>query len=167
VLVEAARRANVGVTFSIPTLDEEVWRRTEPSTAHPRQRLRAITRLVEAGIDARVGMAPILPGISDRPEQLGEVVKAARAAGATGIWANLLFLRPGTREHFLAHLAEDWPEQLPAYEELYAGRAYLGSDDQKPVRNEVARLAREYGVRDRRKVKLEPEPEPEQLSLAV
>jgi DNA repair photolyase len=167
VLVEAARRAGVAVTFSIPTLDEEVWRRTEPSTAHPRQRLRAITRLVEAGIDARVGMAPILPGISDRPEQLREVVQAARAAGATGIWANLLFLRPGTREHFLTHLAEDWPEQLPAYEELYAGRAYLGSDDQKPTRTQVARLAREYGIRDRRKVKLEPEPEPEQLSLAV
>jgi DNA repair photolyase len=167
VLVEAARRAHVAVTFSIPTLDEDVWRRTEPSTAHPRQRLRAITRLVEAGIDARVGMAPILPGISDRPEQLREVVQAARAAGATGIWANLLFLRPGTREHFLTHLAEDWPEQLPAYEQLYAGRAYLGSDDQKPTRTEVARLAREYGIRDRRKVKLEPEPEPEQLSLAV
>jgi DNA repair photolyase len=167
VLVEAARRARVGVTFSIPTLDEEVWRRTEPSTAHPRQRLRAITRLVDAGIDARVGMAPILPGISDRPEQLREVVQAARAAGATGIWANLLFLRPGTREHFLTHLAEDWPEQLLAYEELYTGRAYLGSDDQKPTRTEVARLAREYGIRDRRRVKLEPEPEPEQLSFAV
>jgi DNA repair photolyase len=167
VLVEAARRAGVGVTFSIPTLDEEVWRRTEPSTAHPRQRLRAITTLVEAGIDARVGMAPILPGISDRPEQLREVVRAAREAGATGIWANLLFLRPGTREHFLAHLAEDWPEQLPRYEELYASRAYLGSDDQKPVRSEVSKLARELGVRDRRKVRLEPEPEPEQLALAL
>ncbi len=167
VLVEAARAAKVVVTFSIPTLDEEVWRRTEPSTAHPRQRLRAIAKLVEAGIDARVGMAPILPGISDRPEQLREVVRAAREAGATGIWANLLFLRPGTREHFLTHLAEDWPEQLPHYEELYAGRAYLGSDDQKPVRGEVARLARELGVRDRRTVRLEPAPEPEQLSLAV
>ena len=112
-------------------------------------------------------MAPILPGISDSPEQLREVVRAAREAGATGIWANLLFLRPGTREHFLTHLAEDWPEQLPRYEELYAGRAYLGSDDQKPVRNEVARLARDLGIRDRRKVRLEPEPEPEQLALAL
>ena len=167
ILRESARRARVAVTFSIPTLDEEVWRRTEPSTAHPRQRLRAITTLVEAGIDARVGMAPILPGISDRADQLRDVVRAARDAGATGIWANLLFLRPGTREHFLAHLAEDWPEQLPRYEQLYAGRAYLGSDDQKPVREEVARLAREFAVRDRRRVKLEPEPEPEQLSLAV
>ena len=95
VLAEAARRADVSVTFSVPTLDEEIWRRTEPGTAPPRQRLRALARLVEAGIDARVGMAPILPGLSDRPELLAEVVREARAAGATGIWANLLYLRPG------------------------------------------------------------------------
>ncbi len=66
VLAEAARRADVSVTFSVPTLDHEIWLRTEPGTAPPRQRLRALSRLVEAGIDARVGMAPILPGLSDR-----------------------------------------------------------------------------------------------------
>ena len=168
VLQEAARRADVGITFSVPTLDEDVWRKTEPSTAHPRQRLRAIRELTAAGIDARVGMAPILPGISDRPEQLAEVVRAAREAGATGIWANVLFLRSGTREHFLESLAEHWPEQLPLYERLYAnGRAYLPSAETKPVRAEVARLARKHDVRDRRRVRLEPPAEPEQLALAV
>src|SRR3989442_2066904 len=101
VLVEASKRASVAVTFSVPTLDEGVWRKTEPSTAHPRQRLRALNCLVEAGVRASVGMAPILPGISDRPEQLAEVVRAARDAGACGIWTNVLFLRAGTREHFL------------------------------------------------------------------
>jgi len=167
VLVEAAQRASVAVTFSIPTVDEEVWKRTEPSTAHPRQRLKAVKTLVDAGIKAGVGMAPILPGISDRPEQLREVVRAAREAGATGVWANLLFLRPGTREHFLAHLAEDWPEQLPRYQELYAEKAYLGAELMKPVREQVSRLAREYEIGDRREVRLAPPPEPEQLSLAV
>jgi len=167
VLVEAAQHASVSVTFSIPTVDEEVWRQTEPSTAHPRQRLKAVQTLVEAGIKTGVGMAPILPGISDRPEQLRDVVRAARAAGATGIWANLLFLRPGTREHFLSHLAEDWPEQLPHYEELYADKAYLGAELMKPVREQVSRLAREYDIADRRKVRPAPPPEPEQLSLAV
>jgi DNA repair photolyase len=167
VLAEAARRADVGVTFSIPTLDEEVWRRTEPSTAHPRQRLKAVKTLVEAGVSARVGMAPILPGISDHPEQLREVVRAAREAGATGIWANVLFLRPGMREHFLEHLAEDWPEQLPLYERLYEGKAYLGARETNPVRAQVSALSKEYGIRDRRRTRLAPPPEPEQLSLTV
>jgi len=167
VLVAAAQRASVAVTFSIPTVDEEVWKRTEPSTAHPHQRLKAVKTLVEAGINARVGMAPILPGISDRPEQLREVVRAAREAGATGICANLLFLRPGTREHFLAHLARDWPEQLPLYEEIYRGKAYLGADLMKPLRTEVSRLAREYEIGDRRELPLAPPPAPEQLSLSL
>ena len=163
VLVEAAQRASVSVTFSVPTVDDEVWKRTEPSTAHPRQRLKAVRTLVAAGIDARVGMAPILPGISDRPEQLRDVVRAAREAGATGIWANLLFLRPGTREHFLEHLAEDWPEQLPVYEEIYAKKAYLGADQTKPVRIEVSKLAKEYGIGDRRSLKLKPPPAPDKV----
>ena len=166
VLTKAARRASVSVTFSIPTLDEDVWRRTEPSTAHPRQRLKAVSMLVDAGIKTGVGMAPILPGISDRPEQLREVVKAAREAGATGVWTNLLFLRSGTREHFLEHLGEDWPELLPRYRQLYGKGAYLGAEETKPVRRQVATLARELGVADRRSVRLEPEPEPEQLALA-
>jgi DNA repair photolyase len=167
VLAEAARHADVSVTFSIPTLDEEVWRKTEPSTAHPRQRLRALKELVDAGIKASVGMAPILPGISDDPEQMAEVVRAAREAGATGVWANVLFLRPGTREHFLEHLSDDWPELVPLYQELYAGRAYLGGEHTKPVRAQVADLARRFEIADRRKAPIRPEPQPEQLALAV
>jgi len=167
VLTEAAKRAGVSITFSIPTVDEEVWRKTEPSTAHPRQRLRAVSELVDAGIKVGVGMAPILPGISDRPDQLREVVKAAREAGATRVWTNLLFLRPGTREHFLEHLAEDWPEQLEHYLELYDGRAYLQSGEAKPLRQQVAALAKEYGIKDRRTKPLDGTQHDEQLALAV
>jgi DNA repair photolyase len=167
VLVELARRADLGITFSIPTLDREVWQKTEPGTAPPHQRLRALKTLVDAGIKVGVGMAPILPGISDRPDQLREVVKAAREAGATGVWANVLFLRPGTREHFLEHLAEDWPEQLPRYLELYDRRAYLPSAETKPVRAKIAALAKEHGVRDRRKIRLDGTQHDEQLALAV
>jgi DNA repair photolyase len=148
VLVEAARWAKVAVTFSVPTLDDEIWRLTEPNTPPPRQRLRALSRLREAGIEAGVGMAPILPGLSDRPELMADVVRAARDAGATSIWTNVLYLRPGTREHFLDHLARDWPELLPRYERLYAGRAYLPKDLVEPVRREVAELRNRFAIDD-------------------
>ncbi|HZQ15328.1 MAG TPA: radical SAM protein [Gaiellaceae bacterium] len=164
-LAEASRAASVSVTFSVPTLDDDVWRTTEPGTAPPRQRLRALRTLVAAGVRASVGMAPLLPGLSDRPEQLERVVAAAREAGACGVWANLLHLRPGTREHFLACLERDWPELLPEYERLYRGRAYLPAALAAPARERVRALARAHGVRDRRPEPLRPAPAPRQLSL--
>ena len=164
-LAEASRRADVSVTFSVPTVDDDVWRTTEPGTAPPRQRLRALKTLVDAGVRASVGMAPLLPGLSDGSEQIERVIAAAREAGACGIWANLLYLKPGTREHFLECLARDWPELLPAYEQLYARRAYLVRSDSEPARAEVRRLARAHGIRDRRPEPLRPQPRDEQLSF--
>jgi DNA repair photolyase len=164
-LAEAATRADVSVTFSVPTVDDDVWRTTEPGTAPPRQRLRALKELVAAGVRASVGMAPLLPGLSDHPSSLERVIAAAREAGACGIWANLLYLRPGTREHFLECLARDWPELVPHYERLYARGAYLSQADARPAKEEVRRLAKVHGVRDRRPVKLRPPERDEQLSL--
>jgi DNA repair photolyase len=166
VLQEAARRAEVGVSFSIPTLDVDVWRRTEPGTAPPRQRLRALRVLVDAGIDAGVGMAPILPGISDHPAQLADVVRAAREAGATGVWCSVLHLRPGTREHFLESLAQHWPALLPRYDELYRA-SYLDRRDTEPIRQRVAALRARFAIADRRMRPLEPPPSPSQLQLAL
>ena len=171
--VDVLAEADASVTFSVPTLDTEVWRRTEPSTPPPRQRLRALSRLVDAGIRASVGMAPLLPGISDAPEQIGAVVRAAREAGACGIWANVLYLKPGTREHFLECLARDWPELVPEYERLYGQRAYLQRAATEPARQQVRELAKELGLRDRRQPtassirgpKPPPSSAPAQLSL--
>jgi DNA repair photolyase len=165
VLCQLARRANVHVTFSIPTLDDDVWRKTEPGTAHPRQRLKAIEKLVGAGIDVGVGMAPILPGLSDRPEQIEDVVKAARQAGATGLWAGMLHLKDGTREHFMTVLNKHWPELVPRYEQAYRARAYLPAVYGEKTMQLVTRLRSQHHVSDRRRVVLKPPPPPEQLSL--
>jgi DNA repair photolyase len=168
VLQEAATRAEVDVYFSIPTLDERVWRTTEPGTAPPRSRLEAVRRLSEAGIHVGVGMAPILPGLSDRPELLQEVVREARAAGARGIWASVVHLRPGVKEHFLTALAEDWPEEVERYEALFATRAYLAAEVTKPIVEQVRSLTRATPARYRNGRRERPrQRQPEQLKLAV
>ena len=164
VLVAAAREVSVAVFVSLPTLDERVWRTTEPGTAPPTSRLRAIRTLAEAGIDVGVGMAPILPGLSDSPELLEATVAAARAAGARSIWASVVHLRSGVREHFLEALARDWPEQVDRYEALFATRAYLPASVAATI-TEPARAAR---VSFRYSQPREPiRPEPRQLALAV
>jgi DNA repair photolyase len=169
VLQAASERVAVNVSISLPTLDEDVWRTTEPGTAPPQSRLEAIRRLSDAGIDVGVGMAPILPGLSDRPEQLEEVVRAAKDAGARIVWANVLYLKPGIREHFLQHLAEDWPDYVARYEQLFAGRAYLPASVTGPIREQVRAAARTVPDVDKQRPR-GPRPlrsEPEQLALAV
>jgi DNA repair photolyase len=168
VLTTLARRAHLSITFSIPTLDEDVWRKTEPGTAHPRQRLRAIERLAAAGLRVGVGMAPILPGLSDRPEQLEQVVRAARDAGAGSVWTGVLHLRPGTREHFLETLERHWPELLPRYLADYRTGPYLKPDRTPPVGPAVRRMVGDLGLGDGQRRYLSPPPappEPQQLSL--
>jgi len=165
-LAEASSRADVGINVSIPTLDMDVWRKTEPGTSPPRQRFRAVKTLVDAGVKVNVAMAPVLPGISDAPEQLEEVVKAAREAGATGLWANLLHLRPGTREHFMSHLARDWPELLDRYRALYRSDAYLKDEVTQPTRDLVTALRDKHGIANRRDRPVPPPPQAAaQLSL--
>jgi DNA repair photolyase len=118
-LRRAAEVTTVSAAFSIGTLDDAVWRETEPGTPHPRARIEAIRTLTEAGIPTGVLMAPILPGISDRPEQLREVVESAIDAGATHVSPILLHLRPGVREEFLPWLEEAHPDLVPRYLDMY------------------------------------------------
>jgi len=163
-LQEASRRAEVQVNFSVPTLDRDVWSKTEPGTAPPHQRLRALRMLVDAGIKAGVGMAPILPGLTDKPALMREVVVAAREAGATHLWANVLYLKPGTREHFLENLARDWPEMLGCYQSLYS-RPYVSRSVSEPIFERARLLRGEYDIADRRQEPLAPPPQPAQLAL--
>jgi DNA repair photolyase len=168
VLQEASERVPVSVTFSVPTLDEAVWRTTEPGTAPPLSRLAAVRRLAEAGLDVGVGLAPILPGLSDSPGQLRAVVHAAKAAGARTVWAAPVHLRPGVREHFLAALEHDWPELVDTYEQLFSDRAYLPSSLATPIREHVRTAARAATIREGyRRIERRPQPQPRQLSLAV
>ena len=163
VLQEAALGPGVSVNVSVPTLDERVWRTTEPGTAPPRRRLEIVRRLVDAGIRTSVAIAPILPGLSDGADQLAETVRAAREAGAHHIWANVLYLRTGTREHFLEALARDWPDESARYEQLYRGRSYLSRSEIAPVTEHVRSLAREHASIGR--PVLHPAPSPTQLTL--
>ncbi len=162
VLQQASGRAGAEVFLSLPTLDERVWRTTEPGTAPPASRLEAIRRLAAAGIDVGVGIAPILPGLSDDPAQLEAVVRAARAAGARTIWASVVHLRPGVREHFLEALARDWPEEVARYEALFASRAYLSAATTGPILEPVRRATAAVPSPRRRPLRAS---QPRQLSL--
>ena len=169
VLTEASRRAAVTVSVSVATMDEALAARLEPGVAPPRQRLRAIRLLTDAGIAAGVALAPVLPGLTDAPRSLAAVLAAAREAGAVHAWSNVLNLRAGTREHFLDVLEREWPAEAERYRRLYpaGGNGYLRHADAEPIERRLAAVRRGIPISDRRRIVLTPEPDPEQLPLAI
>jgi DNA repair photolyase len=136
-LQKAAEVMDVSTAFSIGTLDEDVWAKSEPGTPHPRKRIEAVRRLNDAGIPCGVMLAPILPGISDHPEQLRAVIEAAFDAGATHVSPILLHLRPGVKEEYMEWLEQTYPELVPRYMSLYDRRSYALQSDRDAVAKKV------------------------------
>jgi DNA repair photolyase len=121
----AKRGLRVSVNLSVPTLDEDAWRATEPHTPSPAARLDAVAELRRRGIDSGVLIAPLMPGINDSPEQVRPIVDRARAAGATFLGGVALHLRDEVKDVFFAWLEQKRPDLIPKYEQLYNGRAYM------------------------------------------
>ena len=167
-LVRAAEHAPISAAFSIGTMDEQVWRETEPGTPNPKARIEAVRTLVDAGIPTGVLMAPVLPGISDRPEQLRAVVEAAIDAGASHVSPIMLHLRPGVREEFLPWLQEAHPDLLERYEELYR-KPYGPKHDREQLSRRVGAMThgRTTGASNFRRSPdaARPEPHTEQPQL--
>jgi DNA repair photolyase len=146
VLVELSKITNCTVHVSVPTVDEDGWRRLEPGTAHPLKRLRAVRELVDAGIRAGVLMAPIVPGITSKPALLERTIKAIAAHGASFVGCNVLFLEGGTRDYFMRFLAAEFPHLVEGYGQLYAGK-YASSGYRKEVSSVVGMLRQRYGLK--------------------
>jgi DNA repair photolyase len=164
-LVEASKRTDVRVNFSIGTLDDDVWRLTEPGTPHPRQRVKAVEALNKAGVACGVLMAPILPGLSDRPEQMEQVVRACQDAGAVSITPVLLHLGKGTKEVFYDRVGAEHPELLSMYRRMYGARKYAPNTDRDRIGAAVNKLiGRHVRIRPARSATAPPR-RPTQLNL--
>jgi DNA repair photolyase len=153
------------VTFSLTTLDLDLWTRLEPGTSPPRQRLRALERLVGAGVCAGVLLAPVLPGLTDQGADLEEIVRAAADHGARFLGSRSLYLQSGTREHFLEFLQLEFPGLVQEYQRLFVG-PYAPTAFQRHVREEIRELKEIYAITDREGVRSVPTTL-RQLQLAI
>lgn len=159
VLQELGRRAGVTVCFSIPTVDPELWRQTEPGTGAPRHRLLAVRHLARAGVRVGVLLAPLLPGITATREGIAAVVEAAAEHGACFVAADILRLAPDVKEHYFGFLRERYPTLLPRYQRLYPAASAPEAWRERAqvlVRSE----AELRGIGDHRKRPIAPPPRP-------
>jgi DNA repair photolyase len=169
VLQDLTRAASCRVYMSVPTVDEDAWRTLEPGTAHPLQRLRAVRELTDAGIDAGVLMAPIVPGFSSSRVKLERTVKAIADHGAHFVGYNVMHLEGGTRSHFLSFIEREFPAMTPRFERLYRGK-YAPEAYRREVKAMVRILQDRYGLAGRERESepassAAPAPEPEQAGF--
>ncbi len=122
VLQDLARAAGASVCISLPTLDAELARKIEPTVAPPRQRLRAVRMLADAGIRVGVAVAPILPRLTDDEADLRAVCAAAAEAGAATVWHSVLNLNDVAKESYFGFLRAEFPSLVRMHESHYRGK---------------------------------------------
>ncbi|QDY91484.1 radical SAM protein [Arthrobacter sp. UKPF54-2] len=127
-LKHAAAQVPVGVGISLAMTDERLSESVEPGTPGPRARLKLVSRLREAGLPCGVMAMPILPWLSDSDEALDSLFGSLAAAGATGVTAGALYLKPGTREWFMQWIAKEHPQLAGKYRRLYGSGSYASKE---------------------------------------
>ena len=144
-LKSAGTQVPIGTGISLALLDPGLQGSLEPGTPTPAARLRLVSRLREAGLPCGVMAMPILPWITDSEEQLDALMAALAAAGATGVTAGALHLRPGTKEWFLGWLARTHPQLVGRYRRLYGSGTYASSEYRTWLGKRVAAAKARHG----------------------
>jgi DNA repair photolyase len=144
-LAAHAQRVRVRVAVSLALLDDDLHRRMEPGTPSPRARLDLVRAVRAHGLDCHVMVAPVLPWLTDSAESLERLVAALAEAGATGVTALPLHLRPGAREWYFGWLQQHRPDLVGPYRRLYGRGSYVGADYRERLHERVRPLLRRYG----------------------
>ena len=168
VLKKLDEKTDLTVYFSVPCVDEDIVRKTDPGTAPPRQRLRALRMLREAGIDAAVLCMPVLPGISDSEESLDAAARAASEAGATAFRHRPLKIDVEIQQYYYDFLETEFPVVVPRYAALYQGGVHPAKNYERELEERVRRVRARYEFCERpARPARPPEPETVQLQLAI
>ena len=156
-LAAMARDNLVGVAISVTTLDPGVARTLEPRAPHPRRRLAAIRKLIDAGVPTQVNISPIIPAITDH--EIEAIMAAAAEAGAIRASYILMRLPFEVAPLFRAWLAAHYPDR--ADKVMHMVQDIRGGRDNDPdfftrmkgqgiwpqlIRQRVKRAAREHGM---------------------
>lgn len=141
-----ARHNQISVHISLITIDRELARRLEPRAPTPEARLRALARLREHGIEAGINVMPVLPGITDRHDQLDPLIKAIAGAGATYLNACALRLRSAARQRYLPFIEKEFPELAARYRATYARSHHAGERYREGLQRYFTKVCARYGV---------------------
>jgi DNA repair photolyase len=143
-LRQVAQANKLSVHITITTLDTNLARILEPRAPRPDLRLDAVRTLAQAGLRVGISCSPVVPGITDSPNDLEALLQAASDSGAEYVFANPLFLKPCSAAVFLPFLQENFPHLVENYRQRYQDRAFLPAAYGKRLSQLIGRLREKY-----------------------
>ncbi len=112
--------------LSIPFADDAMGRAIEPYAASVGRRFAALRTLSQAGVVTGVSISPVIPGLND--DQIPEILRRAREAGAQRAFMIMLRLPAEVRPVFLDRLQQTMPlratKVIHAIEQSRGGQLY-------------------------------------------
>ena len=99
----------VSVSFSIPTVNEEIRRKMEPRTSSVKNKLKAIEILTEHKIAVGVMVAPVIPGLTS--DESLKILKTVSEAGAQKFGYVLIRLNDTVQPVFVNWINAHFPER--------------------------------------------------------
>ena len=138
-LAAIARHAPVRAQITITCAEDDLCRRIEPHVSPSSERFEALRALSAAGVYAGVWLNPVLPFLTDTPENILGVVRKSAEAGAKFVVCFFgMTLRTGNREYYFDALERDFPGVRQKYLTTF-GNAY---ECDSPQAEELFRLFR-------------------------
>ena len=164
-----AERSSLTVNVSITTLRTGLARLLEPRAPRPDLRLEAVKKLREAGIAVGVFAMPVLPGLTDREEDLDALARGARDAGALWFGASVLFLMPSSLKQFIPFIEQKFPRLAQQYKAWYGRGGYAPETYASEISKRVRLLREKYALASLPKLGLaRPEASPQMaLNLSI
>ena len=148
-LREIRRRNKMYVNLTVTTLDYRLAHILEPRAPRPDLRLAAVRELNNAGVDAGVICAPVLPDITDGVRELDALVKATKEHGGKYVYANPLFLKPCSASVFLPFLEKEFPHLVEKYRARYGEKAFVSDPYRRRISELMRALRKKYGIGER------------------
>jgi DNA repair photolyase len=170
-----AEKSRFDINLTVTTLDADLARTLEPRAPTPQKRIDAIRALAAAGIEVYVLLCPLMPWVNDSRESIEAVLRAAKDAGARGVYSQVLFLPEATRPSFFEWLGTFRPELVERYRKLYERSNYVSAAFAGPILARVAEAKRVVGIEgdeddeaeDDENVDAEPPPPPRVAQLGL
>lgn len=145
-LAALSARHRVSVHISLISTSRLLIRAFEARSPMPHTRLRALRRLADAGINAGLLIAPVLPGITDGVSHLRGLLAAAKQHGARFAHPSPLRMYRAVRPVFLPALERHFPALVPRYLAAYRQSEEAPQAYAKALGRRLAQLAREVGL---------------------